>query len=60
LTFLSVSDIIEDVTTAPTLTKNVKPLPPLPPTRRATISIGNYPEREARQSELLPCEREDA
>lgn len=37
-----------------------KPLPPLPPIWRATIVLGNYREREARRSQLLPCEREEA
>jgi hypothetical protein len=43
-----------------TTLKPRKPLPPLPPTWRATIALGNYRERETRRSQLLPCEREEA
>jgi len=37
-----------------------KPLPPLPPIWRATITLSNYREREQRQAELLPCEKDEA
>ena len=37
-----------------------RPLPPLPPTWRATITLRNYREREQRQAELLPCEKDEA
>lgn len=36
-----------------------KPLPPLPPTWRATITLGNYREREQWRGQLLPCEKEE-